>query len=89
LVALPACDYDNSLFTQELCSQDMDFAMREVRLLQQVNHVNVVRMLEAYQSASGRLYLVFEYVDHTVLQMLKACPTQSPGLPPRTAQVSI
>ncbi len=58
--------------------------MREVRLLQQISHINVVRMIEAYQSASGRLYLVFEYVESTVLALLKASP--QPGLPVKQVQ---
>lgn len=33
---------------------------REVQLLQACNHPHVVKLLEAYQSQSGRLYLVFE-----------------------------
>lgn len=32
--------------------------MREVRLLQLISHPNVVELLEAFQSQSGRLYLV-------------------------------
>lgn len=33
--------------------------MREVRVLQLAKHVNIVNLLEAYRSQSGRLYLVF------------------------------
>ena len=33
-----------------LSSQDAEFALREVRLLQQVEHPNVVKLLEAYQA---------------------------------------
>ncbi len=85
--------------------QEYEFALREVQVLQLLQHKNVVMLLEvgkvaacvqfvsvtfvtcssltcsfaftqAYQSTSGRLYLVFEYVDHTLLTLLKAC---SPG----------
>lgn len=35
---------------------------------------------QAYQSTSGRLYLVFEYVEYTLLGMLKAAPSGR-GLP--------
>ena len=53
--------------------------MREVRLLQLVSHPNVVRLLEAYQSSSGRLYLVFEHVEHTLLQQLRANKSGMPA----------
>lgn len=33
--------------------------MREVRVLQLAKHVNIVNLMEAYKSQSGRLYLVF------------------------------
>lgn len=54
--------------------------MREVRLLQLVRHVNIIRLYEAYRSQSGRLYLVFEYVERTLLQELKS-QRQGTGLP--------
>ncbi|EFJ42972.1 hypothetical protein VOLCADRAFT_32096, partial [Volvox carteri f. nagariensis] len=56
-----------------------EIAMREVRVLQLAKHVNIVNLLEAYKSQSGRLYLVFEYVERTLLQELKGNRT---GLPP-------
>lgn len=59
--------------------QDHEFALREVKLLQLVNHKNVVKLLEAYQSQSGRLYLVFEYVENTVLQLIRL---NRQGMPP-------
>jgi hypothetical protein len=39
--------------------QEGEIAMREVRVLQLAKHVNIVNLLEAYKSQSGRLYLVF------------------------------
>uniref|UniRef100_A0A7R9VAN3 cyclin-dependent kinase n=1 Tax=Chlamydomonas euryale TaxID=1486919 RepID=A0A7R9VAN3_9CHLO len=54
-----------------LGSEEYEFAIREVKLLQMLNHVNVVQLIEAYQSTRGRLYLVFEYVEHTMLSVLK------------------
>ncbi len=39
--------------------QESEIAMREVRVLQLAKHVNIVNLLEAYRSQSGRLYLVF------------------------------
>lgn len=43
-----------------------------MRLLQLTRHVNIVHLLEAYRSNSGRLYLVFEYVERSLHQDLKA-----------------
>ena len=59
--------------------QESEIAMREVRLLQMARQQNIVHLLEAYRSQSGRLYLVFEYVDRTLLQLLKT--TNKQGLP--------
>lgn len=50
--------------------------MREVRLLQMARQQNIVHLLEAYRSQSGRLYLVFEYVERTLLQELKSTNKQ-------------
>ncbi len=55
--------------------QDAEIAMREVRVLQLAKHVNIVNLLEAYKSQSGRLYLVFEYVERTLLQVRAGCST--------------
>ncbi|GLI61155.1 hypothetical protein VaNZ11_003439 [Volvox africanus] len=42
----------------------LDQAIREVRMLRaSCNHPNVVQLLEAFRSSSGRVYMVFEYVD--------------------------
>ncbi|KAG2442854.1 hypothetical protein HXX76_002933 [Chlamydomonas incerta] len=59
--------------------EEGEIAMREVRVLQLAKHVNIVNLLEAYKSQSGRLYLVFEYVERTLLQELKA---NRGGMPP-------
>ncbi|KXZ56659.1 hypothetical protein GPECTOR_1g594 [Gonium pectorale] len=59
--------------------EEGEIAMREVRVLQLAKHVNIVNLLEAYKSQSGRLYLVFEYVERTLLQELKA---NRSGMPP-------
>ncbi|KAG1674487.1 hypothetical protein FOA52_003092 [Chlamydomonas sp. UWO 241] len=68
-----------------LGSEEYEFAIREVKLLQMMNHVNVVRLIEAYQSTRGRLYLVFEYVEHTMLGVLKLAFNHGQHLP--SAQV--
>ncbi|CAL8466762.1 g6298 [Coccomyxa elongata] len=46
---------------------------REVRVLKALGHVNIVSLLDVFQ-ASGRVNLVFEYVERTVLDCLKLQP---------------
>ncbi len=46
---------------------------REVRVLTALGHVNIVSLLDVFQ-ASGRVNLVFEYVERTVLDCLKLQP---------------
>ncbi|KFQ19623.1 Cyclin-dependent kinase-like 2 [Mesitornis unicolor] len=48
-------------------------AMREIKLLKQLRHENLVNLLEVYKKKK-RWYLVFEFVDHTVLDDLEAFP---------------
>lgn len=36
----------------------MRLALREVRLLKQAKHRNIIKLLEAFRSKSGRVYLV-------------------------------
>ncbi|NXY82199.1 CDKL2 protein, partial [Alcedo cyanopectus] len=49
-------------------------AMREIKLLKQLRHENLVNLLEVYKKKK-RWYLVFEFVDHTVLDDLEASPS--------------
>ena len=37
-------------------------ALREVRILKQLKHENIVNLIEVFRR-KGKLYLVFEYVD--------------------------
>ena len=41
---------------------------------QQLRHENLVNLLEVFRR-KRRLYLVFEFVDHTVLDDLERCPS--------------
>jgi cyclin-dependent kinase-like len=52
---------------------------REVRMLQQLKHPNVVRLEDVFRR-DGKLYLVFEYIDNTILQVLEKT---THGIPPR------
>lgn len=54
-------------------------SMREVRMLQQLRHPNVIGLEDVFRR-DGKLYLVFEYAEHTILQLLE-CTNR--GLPPR------
>ncbi|CAO2586490.1 Cyclin-dependent kinase-like 1 [Lemmus lemmus] len=44
-------------------------ALREIRMLKQLKHPNLVNLLEVFRK-KRRLHLVFEYCDHTVLHEL-------------------
>jgi len=48
--------------------------MREIRMLKQLRHENLVNLIEVFRKKK-RLYLVFEYVDHTVLDELERHPS--------------
>ncbi|XP_070186911.1 cyclin-dependent kinase-like 2 isoform X2 [Littorina saxatilis] len=48
-------------------------AMREVKMLKQLRHDHLVNLIEVFRRKK-RLYLVFEFVDHTVLDELEKCP---------------
>lgn len=48
-------------------------ALREVRMLKQLKHDNIVNLLEVFRR-KGKLYLVFEHVDHTILEDLDKNP---------------
>ncbi|CAG5132090.1 unnamed protein product, partial [Candidula unifasciata] len=57
-------------------------AMREIRMLKQLKHPNLVNLIEVFRRRK-RLHLVFEYVDHTVLNELDRHPR---GMPERMVQ---
>ncbi|KAG2448134.1 hypothetical protein HYH02_006719 [Chlamydomonas schloesseri] len=59
-------------------------AKREARVLQNLEHVNIVRLLDAFKSSSGRVYLVFEFCERSVFEELDANPY---GLPSRATKL--
>uniref|UniRef100_T1J966 cyclin-dependent kinase n=1 Tax=Strigamia maritima TaxID=126957 RepID=T1J966_STRMM len=52
-------------------------ALREIRLLKQFKHVNLVNLIEVFRRKK-KLHLVFEYCDHTVLNELEKFPKGVP-----------
>lgn len=44
-------------------------ALREAKILRQLQHPNVVRLQEVFRSKT-KLYMIFEYVDRSILQLL-------------------
>ncbi|KAH9495461.1 Cyclin-dependent kinase-like 2 [Bulinus truncatus] len=48
-------------------------ALREIKMLKQLHHDNLVNLIETFRKRK-RLYLVFEFVDHTILDELEKCP---------------
>lgn len=60
-------------------------AMREIKLLKQLRHENLVNLLEVCKKKK-RWYLVFEFVDHTILDDLKLFPN---GLDYQVVQIFV
>jgi cyclin-dependent kinase-like len=48
-------------------------SLREVRLLKQLRHDNIITLLEVFRR-KGKLYLVFEYVEKTILEVIEQRP---------------
>lgn len=44
--------------------------MREVKMLRMLKHPNIVLLKEAFKR-KGRLYLVFEYIEKNLLEVLE------------------
>nr|CAD7256392.1 unnamed protein product [Timema shepardi] len=54
-------------------------ALREIRLLKNLKHPNLVNLLEVFRR-KRKLHLVFEFCDHTVLSELEKFPQGCPDL---------
>ncbi|XP_061897204.1 cyclin-dependent kinase-like 1 isoform X1 [Entelurus aequoreus] len=52
-------------------------ALREIRMLKQLKHANLVNLIEVFRR-KRKLHLVFEYCDHTVLHELDRHPRGVP-----------
>ncbi len=53
--------------------------MREIRILKELKHENIVSLIEVFRW-KGKIFLVFEYVPHTILEELE---NNSNGLDPQ------
>eukprot|EP00198_Chlamydomonas_reinhardtii_P000925 XP_001690260.1 predicted protein [Chlamydomonas reinhardtii] len=49
----------------------MRLAMREAKMLEAVSHENVVRLITAFKSKSGRVYMVFDYAGSSVQSVME------------------
>lgn len=47
---------------------------REVKMLRTLKHPNIVQLREAFKR-KGRIYLVFEYVEKNLLELLEQTPS--------------
>jgi len=65
--------------------QNRKASVREVKILKAMKHANIVEMKEAFRRR-GTLYVVFEYMDKSVLDLLEANPK---GLEPETVRILI
>ncbi|KXZ48742.1 hypothetical protein GPECTOR_25g326 [Gonium pectorale] len=61
-----------------------NLALREVRVLQGLNHPAIVPLLDAFSTKSGRVYMVFPCLSHSAFQALDEHPQ---GLPPQQLKV--
>ena len=59
--------------------------MREVAILSALRQENIVLLKDAFRR-KGKLYLVFEYMDQNLLEVLEANPS---GLPPELVKLYI
>jgi cyclin-dependent kinase-like len=48
---------------------DQKTIIREVRMLKYCNHINIVKLIEAFRFIN-KLYLVFEFCENTLLEIL-------------------
>jgi cyclin-dependent kinase-like len=48
-------------------------ALREIRILKELKHDHIVNLIEVFRD-QGKIFLVFEYVDRTVLDEIESNP---------------
>ena len=64
---------------------DKKTTLREVKILKMLNHVNIVNLIEAFKR-HGKLFLVFEFCEKNVLELLEEHPD---GLEPEQVRYYI
>ncbi|KAA6373422.1 MAG: putative CMGC/CDKL protein kinase, partial [Streblomastix strix] len=64
---------------------DKKTTLREVKILKMLDHINVVQLIEAFKRRN-RLYLVFEYCERNMLEVLEESPS---GLNPEDIRLYI
>ncbi|KAG2449771.1 hypothetical protein HYH02_005296 [Chlamydomonas schloesseri] len=60
----------------------MALAVREIRLLRSVAHPNIINLLDAFTTSSGRVYMVFPFCGRSAHRILRDWPGGG-GLPPQ------
>ena len=61
-------------------------AIREISLLKEVDHPNIVKLLDVIH-APQKLYLVFEYLDYDLKKFMKQNVSEGP-MTPKAVKVS-
>lgn len=59
---------------------------REIKILRMLKHDSIVQLKEAFRR-KGRLYLVFEYVEKNLLEILETCSTGLEVIPKQPSRV--
>lgn len=52
-------------------SLEQVMALREIRSLRKLSHQNVIKLREVLRQPNGEVFLVFDYVKWTVLDLIK------------------
>jgi protein kinase len=52
-------------------SWDDAMALREIKALRKLSHGNVIKLKEVLRQPNGELFLVFEYMKQTILDLIK------------------
>lgn len=52
-------------------SWDEAMALREIKALRRLSNRNVIKLKEVLRQPNGELYLVFDYVKWTILDLIK------------------
>jgi len=52
--------------------------LREIRVLKEFKHINIVNLVRVFRE-QGKLYLIFDYLEKTLLEELQASPQGLPG----------